>query len=183
MENNTGMRRVEVTLERSFFFSRWFAAPVYFGLTMGLLVMVAKFFQITWSMVSGFASQDIDDVVVTILQLLDITMVINMILIVMFAGYENFVSKLDVTNHPDYPQWMTHVTFGDIKLKILASIVVMSGIHLLADFFRIDDLTDRKLAWSVIIHIVFLVSAWLMAKMDSICEPRDIDTPVPHFDE
>jgi uncharacterized protein (TIGR00645 family) len=165
---NTKLRKTEIALERIFFSSRWIAAPVYFGLTASLIVLAIKFFKTTYQLVFIESMKEIDDIVTVILTLLDMTMVMSMVLIVMFAGYENFVSKLDVNDHPDYPRWMTRVTFGDIKLKILASIVVMSAIHLLSDYYKIDELSDRKLIWSIVFHVVFLFSALLMALMDKL---------------
>lgn len=164
------IRKIEVGAENAFFFARWFIAPMYFALALSLIVMTIKFGQTLWHLFNHCLASQLDDVVVNILQLLDITMVSNLILVVMFAGYENFVSKLDVEDHPDRPRWMAHVTFGGLKIMLLASIVAMSAIHLLTDFFKIGDLTNRQIAWSIALHVVFVLTAVLMAYMDRILE-------------
>ena len=167
---NTGSGRIEGTIERLFFATRWIAAPLYMGLTAGLLVVAIKFFQLLIKLILTSFNLDFDDVFVGVLDLIDLVLLANLLLIVMFSGYENFVSRLDIRNHTDYPSLIGHVTFGDIKIKLMASIVAMSAIHVLADFIRVDDTTTRALEWSVGIHLAFVVSGVLMAVMDRIME-------------
>jgi uncharacterized protein (TIGR00645 family) len=92
----------------------------------------------------------------------------SLVLMVMFAGYENFVSKLDLAGHKDKPAWMGHVGFGDLKLKLMASIVAISAIQVLESFMNVDRLSDRALAWTVGIHMAFVLSAVLLAVMDRL---------------
>lgn len=162
--------RTERAMERAFFATRWIAAPLYFGLTVGLLLVAFKFFQQLIGLVLKATGLDFDDVFVGVLDLIDLVLLANLLLIVMFSGYENFVSRLDIRTHEDYPSWIGHVTFGDIKIKLMASIVAMSAIHVLADFIRVDDTSTRALEWSVGIHLAFVVSGVLMAIMDRIME-------------
>ncbi|GAB6967192.1 TIGR00645 family protein [Komagataeibacter kakiaceti JCM 25156] len=161
---------LEGRLERLFFGARWICAPLYFGLTAGLLVIVVKFLQTAWALVRNSYTLEFDDVFVGILDMIDLVLLANLLLIVMFAGYENFVSKLDVRSHRDFPDWIGHVTFGDIKIKLMASIVAMSAIHVLADFIRVNDISSRTLAWSVGIHLAFVVSGLMLALMDRMME-------------
>ena len=135
---------------------------------MGLAILSVKFIQLSWRLISTCLMSDVDDIVVNILSMFDIAMVGNLILIVMFSGYENFVSRLDITEHPDYPKWIGHVTFGDLKLKLMASIVAMSAIHLLTDLIRVTEISQKELIWGVIIHFAFLASCVLLAIMDKI---------------
>ena len=84
-----------------------------------------------------------------------------------FSGYENFVSKIDPGGHPDWPDWMTKVNFGGLKQKLLASIVAISAIQVLKAFMNIDTVFDaQKLAWLVGVHLVFVVSALMLALSD-----------------
>ncbi|AXY22064.1 hypothetical protein CD178_01281 [Komagataeibacter saccharivorans] len=161
---------LEGTLEQLFFRARWLCAPLYLGLTAGLVVILVKFLQTMWGLLRDSYTLQFDDVFVGILDMIDLVLLANLLLIVMFAGYENFVSKLDVRNHRDFPDWIGHVTFGDIKIKLMASIVAMSAIHVLADFIRVDTIPSRTLAWSVGIHLAFVVSGLMLAMMDRMME-------------
>lgn len=163
-------RKVEVASERFFFNLRWFAAPLYLGLGGALLVIPVKFLQSLFHLYATAFSANFDDVFVGILDLIDLVLLANLLLIVMFSGYENFVSRLDIRGHPDFPSWIGHVTFGDIKLKLMASIVAMSAIHVLSDFIRVDEISTRNLAWSVGIHMAFVASALILAFMDKVMD-------------
>jgi uncharacterized protein (TIGR00645 family) len=169
MSNKTA-RAFEAIAEACFFNMRWLAAPLYLGLGIGLIVVPIKFAQVAWHLLAHAWVIDFDDVFVGVLDLIDLVLLANLLLIVMFAGYENFVSRLDVREHPDFPRWIGHVTFGDIKLKLMASIVAMSAIHVLADFIRVDQISDRVLAWSVGLHLAFIISGLIFAWMDRITE-------------
>ena len=92
---------------------------------------------------------------------------------VIFAGYENFVSKMDIGDHPDRPSWMGKVDFSGMKLKLVASIVAISAIHLLRAFMEVETIDDRTLRWKVVLHVVFVVSGVLLALMDWISEKAD----------
>lgn len=162
--------KTEHRLERLFFSSRWLTAPLYFGLVAALVLVPIKFFQTIWSLWRHVFILEFDDLFVGVLDLIDLMLLANLMLIVMFAGYENFVSRLDVREHDDYPKWIGHVTFGDIKIKLMASIVAMSAIHVLANFIRVGQIPNRDLAWSVGIHLAFVASGVLMAVMDRIME-------------
>lgn len=169
------MKYHEHLLERTFFGARWIAAPLYFGLVAGLILIPVKFFQTVWGLWRHFFVLEFDDLFVGILDMIDLVLLANLVLIVMFAGYENFVSRLDVRDHDDYPKWIGHVTFGDIKIKLMASIVAMSAIHVLADFIRVGEIPNRILAWSVGLHIAFVASGVLMAVMDRIMEKEEAE--------
>lgn len=102
------------------------------------------------------------------LSLIDISLAGNLLLIVIFSGYENFVSKMDTTNHEDKPEWQGTVDFAALKLKLVASIVAISGIHLLKVFMEIEKVPESQIKWMVIIHLVFIISGVLLALMDRI---------------
>lgn len=123
--------RAERWVEQSIFASRWLLAPIYLGLAASLMLLLIKFGQKTMVLVSHAFSSDGNEIIIGILSLVDLSLMGNLLLMVMFAGYENFISKLDVESHKDKPGWMGHVGFGDLKLKLMTSIVAISAIHVL----------------------------------------------------
>ncbi|MGL4812706.1 MAG: YqhA family protein, partial [Beijerinckiaceae bacterium] len=98
----------------------------------------------------------------------DLTFTGSLIVIVIFSGYENFVSKIDPADHEDWPEWMSKIDFSGLKLKLLSSIVAISAIKLLTAFMNVKSYGDRELVWSVVIHVVFVTSGILMAWTDKI---------------
>lgn len=159
---------VERTMERAIFASRWLLAPIYIGLAAGLLVLLVKFAQRTLALLTDVLTTDGDATIVGILALVDLALMGSLVVMVMFAGYENFVSKLELDDQKDKPGWMGHVGFGDLKLKLMASIVAISAIHVLEGFMNVGHLSDRELAWGVGIHLTFVVSGVLLAVMDRL---------------
>ena len=114
----------------------------------------------------------VDQAILAALTLIDLTLAANLLLIVLFSGYESFVSKLDIGETADRPAWMGTVDFGGMKLKLIASIVAISGIHLLKNFMTIGkdgkEINEVDLKWMVLIHVVFIISGVMMAAMDFI---------------
>lgn len=154
--------------ERVLFTSRWLLAPIYVGLAAGLVVLLVKFVQRAVELLSHVLTTDGDGTIVGILALVDLALMGGLVVMVMFAGYENFVSRLDLAGHKDKPRWMGQVGFGDLKLKLMASIVAISAIHVLEGFMNLGHLSDRELAWGVGIHLAFVVSGVLLAVMDRL---------------
>ncbi|MFZ4126329.1 MAG: TIGR00645 family protein, partial [Rickettsiales bacterium] len=138
---------MERILERGLFASRWLMAPMYVGLIAALGVLIFSFANELWHMVESAPKLDQADVILGILSLIDLTLAGNLLMIVMFSGYENFVSKMDMRDHEDMPEWFGKVDFTTLKLKLVASIVAISGIHLLKIFMDIDKYSDREIKW------------------------------------
>jgi uncharacterized protein (TIGR00645 family) len=159
---------VERSVEQLIFASRWLLAPIYVGLVLGLLLLLVKFVQRSIEMAANALTTSGDDAIVGVLGLIDLSLTGSLIVMVMFSGYENFVSKLDLDGHSDKPEWMGHVDFSDLKLKLMASIVAISAIHVLGSFMNLEHLSDRELAWSVGIHLSFVLSGLLLALMDRL---------------
>jgi uncharacterized protein (TIGR00645 family) len=159
---------LERNVELLIFSSRWLLAPVYLGLAAALVVLLIKFCQRAVDLAAHMLTMKSDDTIVGVLGLIDLTLMGSLVVMVMFAGYENFVSKLDLGEHKDKPGWMGKVDFGDLKLKLMASIVAISGIHVLEDFMNIAGVSDRELTWTVGIHMAFVVSGVLLAVMDRL---------------
>jgi uncharacterized protein (TIGR00645 family) len=164
---NPTLKRVETVFESLIFNSRWLMAPFYFGLVVSLAVLLLKFCMVLWEFIVHAPGSKESDIILGVLSLIDISLTGNLILIVVFSGYENFVSKIDPGGHPDWPDWMTKVNFGGLKQKLLASIVAISAIQVLKAFMNIDVVFDaQKLAWLVGVHLVFVFSAFMLALSD-----------------
>jgi uncharacterized protein (TIGR00645 family) len=159
---------MEKLLETLLFRSRWLLAPFYVGLVLGILLVLAKFAQGLWGLVLELPTASGNDVIVGILALIDLSLVASLLIIIIFSSYENFVSKMDTGDNEDRPEWMGHVDFSDLKLKVIGSIVAISAIELLKSFIKVGDLTNEQLAWKVGIHLTFVVSGVLFALMDRL---------------
>ncbi len=155
---------MERLIERTLFSSRWLMAPMYVGLVAALCVMVWVFAKELWVFILGAHALTIDTAVLGALSLIDLSLAANLLLIVMFSGYENFVSRFDIGDHDDRPEWQGTVDFSTLKLKLVASIVAISGIHLLKVFMDVKKYTDDQIWWMVAIHMVFVISGVLKAK-------------------
>ena len=160
---------MERFLERGMFASRWLMAPFYIGLVLSLILLLVKFVQELIHLAPRIMDMKESDAILGILTLIDMSLAGNLLLIVIFSGYENFVSKIDTGDDEDRPGWMGTVDFAGLKLKLVASIVAISAIALLKAFMELaegKDIEDRHLAWLVGIHLVFVVSGVLLALMD-----------------
>jgi uncharacterized protein (TIGR00645 family) len=161
---NPQLKKVEHGFESIIFNSRWLMAPFYFGLVISLAVLLLKFCMVLYEFIVHAPGSKESDIILGVLSLIDISLTGNLILIVVFSGYENFVSKIDPGGHPDWPDWMTKIHFGGLKQKLLASIVAISAIQVLKAFMNIDSHFDpNKLAWLVGVHLVFVFSAFMLA--------------------
>lgn len=158
--------RLERGFEHVIFGSRWLLAPFYLGLALSLGVLLVKFAQQGIALLLHAISSEGNEIILGVLALIDLSLMANLLLMVIFAGYESFVSRLDVDGQQTRLGWMGQIGFGDLKLKLMASIVAISAIHLLEAFMNADHLTDRKLAWLVGIHMAFVSSGVLLAVMD-----------------
>lgn len=168
---------LENALEGALFASRWLLAPFYLGIAVGIIILLVKFMQELFHLaVIAFWGSEAD-IILGVLTLVDLALTGSLLLIVIFSGYENFVSKIDHSSHRDWPEWMGTIDFTALKLKLLSSIVAISAIHLLKQFMSIrapqhgtTPANDRELFWYVVIHVVFVVSSVLLALSDRISE-------------
>jgi uncharacterized protein (TIGR00645 family) len=160
---------VERVLEQVIFSSRWILAPFYLGLVVALLIVLFKFIVELWHLCERFPAMSETDIILAVLSLIDISFLANLILIVVFSGYENFVSRLEVESH-DRPEWMTTIDFSGLKQKLLTSIVAISAIQVLKSFMNIEQYDSVKLAWVVGIHLVFVTSMLMLALSDRLGE-------------
>ncbi len=162
------MKHLESQLEKMIFGSRWLLAPFYLGLVAALALLLVMFAKEFAHFVPLVLSGTESDVIIGLLSLIDVVMVANLLIIIVFAGYENFVSRIDTANHEDRPSWMGHVGFAELKMKLIGSIVAISGIELLKAFMHVDSLNHEQLAWKVGIHMTFVLSGVLFAVSDRI---------------
>ena len=166
------MERIEKNLEAIIFRSRWALAPFYLGLVLGVFLLLVKFIQELWHMTTHVFSASEADVIVGILALVDMSLVGSLLLMIIFSGYEIFISKIDTGDNKDRPDWMGKVDFSGLKLKVIGAIVAISAIDLLKSFMDIPgNMTDadvNSLKWKVIIHMAFVLSGVLFAVMDKV---------------
>lgn len=162
------MKRIEHALEVLMFNSRWLLAPFYLGLVVAVAMLLVKFTQEFLHVLFHLFTSSESEVVLAILTLVDMSLVANLLLIIIFSGYENFVSKIDTAGHEDRPEWMGKVDFSGLKVKLIASIVAISAIELLKSFVNVAAIEDRQLMWKVGIHVTLIVSGVLFAVMDRI---------------
>lgn len=180
------MSRLSTAVEKGIFWSRWLLAPLYIGLIGVLVVLVVKFGIEFWHMLEHVASNKSGDTfVLDLLALLDLVLLANLILIVLFAGYENFVSKIEVAEKSvDRPYWMGSVDFSGLKIKLIGSLVAISVIELLKDFIELSVDTQAEVGqgtiWRIIIHLTFVVSGVMFAVMDWISDTRALRSKQLH---
>jgi uncharacterized protein (TIGR00645 family) len=164
-----GSKLEEVT-EKALFASRWILAPVFLGLSLALLALGFKFFQEAWHVFGQLIEMNESDLVLKVLAMIDIVLVGSLIIMVMFSGYENFVSTIDAKG-TDSLSWLGKLDAGTLKLKVAASIVAISSIHLLRIFMQVDNrdaYTNDQIMWFVILHLTFVVSAVLLGVLDKM---------------
>ncbi|MFN7902191.1 MAG: TIGR00645 family protein [Holosporales bacterium] len=159
---------MERTLERTLFASRWLMAPMYLGLVLGLVLLLISFGRELLYLTEKIPTLTQNDAILGVLTLIDLSLAANLLIIVILSGYENFVSRLEINDHEDVPAWFGSVDFSELKMKLVASIVAISGIHLLKIFMNVQKITREEIIMMVVIHLVFVVSGVLLALMDWI---------------
>lgn len=163
---------MERFLENAMYASRWLLAPVYFGLSLGLIALTIKFFQEIFHILPHIFSVSESDMILTLLSLVDMTLVGGLQVMVMFSGYENFVSQLDINEGKEKLSWLGKMDATSLKNKVAASIVAISSIHLLRVFMDAKNVPDNKLMWYVIIHLTFVLSAFVMGYLDRLTKVK-----------
>ena len=157
---------MEKTVERLFYASCWALAPIYLGLSLALVALGIKFFQEVLHLLPHVLEITESELVLVVLALIDIALVGGLIVMVMFSGYENFVSRIDLDESTDKLGWLGKLDAGSLKTKVAASIVAISSIHLLRVFLNIEQIDNTKLLWYVVIHMAFVLSAIGMVMLD-----------------
>ena len=165
------MVKLENFIEKVIFAGRWFLAPLYLGLLVTLIPLLYRFFAAFWHMMTHIATSSTPEVTLQILELLDTVLLANLIIIILFAGYENFVSKITIADGAeDRPHWMGTVDFSGLKIKLIGSLVAISVIELLKDFMKEGPFDANREGWRIGIHMTFVISGVLFALMDNMAD-------------
>ena len=160
--------KLESGIEKIIFISRWFQAPIYLGLIVGGLLYTYKFMEHLLHLCHDINTLSETQIMLGILVLVDISMVANLLVVVIIGGYTTFVSKIDIEDHADKPEWLEKVDAGTLKIKLAVSLVGVSGIHLLQTFINIANQPVDTIKYQIIIHVVFLASAIALAYTEKI---------------
>jgi uncharacterized protein (TIGR00645 family) len=156
------------------FRSRWLLAPLYVGLIVAIVLLVFKFLQSLVHVLPLLWESSEEHLTLSLLTLVDMVLLGNLLLMVIFAGYENFVSKIDVGDHPDRPAWMGRIDSTGLKLKLIASIVAISSVEMLKAFINVEGMADRDILFMGGIHLLFVVSGLLLALMDYVSAKTEV---------
>lgn len=162
------MKKIERIVENLIFSSRWIQAPIYLGLIIGSILYSVKFFIDLFHLFIDFPNFSTNTMMLGLLGLVDVSMVINLMVVVIIGGFWTFVSKIDLNNHEDKPEWLMKINANTLKIKLVVSLVSISGVHLLESFIRVHDLMVQDIIIQISIHLVFVVSALLLALTDRI---------------
>jgi uncharacterized protein (TIGR00645 family) len=162
------IHKLERLFEDALFASRWLLAPFYVGLVVSVFFLLAVFARELLHTIPDTMEMTVEAAILKVLSLLDLVLAANLIVIVILAGYENFVSKIDTAGHEDRPGWMGTTSFAGLKLKLYASIVAISGIELLKTFMGLGakPVDSTALGWMTLIHFTFVMTAVFSALTD-----------------
>ncbi|TWI54311.1 uncharacterized protein (TIGR00645 family) [Pseudomonas duriflava] len=159
---------MERFIEKTMYAARWLLAPIYFGLSLALVMLTLKFFQEIFHLLPHIFEQTEADLILLVLSLIDMSLVGGLLVMVMLSGYENFVSQLDIADDKEKLSWLGKMDSSSLKNKVAASIVAISSIHLLRIFMDAKNIDTDYLKWYVIIHLTFVVSAFAMGYLDRL---------------
>ncbi|MCY1288654.1 hypothetical protein D9M71_265770 [compost metagenome] len=159
---------MERILENSMYAARWLLAPIYFGLSLALLALTLKFFQEILHILPHVFEKTEADLILVLLSLIDMSLVGGLLVMVMISGYENFVSQLDIDEDKEKLSWLGKMDSGSLKMKVAASIVAISSIHLLRIFMDAQNIDNGKIMWYVVLHMTFVISAFAMGYLDKM---------------
>lgn len=162
------MRKIETLLENIMYSARWILAPICFGLSLALLALTIKFYQELFHILPSILSMPESDLILKLLSLIDMVLVGGLLVMVMFASYENFVSQMNIHDNREKLDWLGKMDSGSLKTKVSISIVAISSIHLLRMFMGAQQTPNDKLFWYVILHLTFVVSALVVTYMDKM---------------
>jgi uncharacterized protein (TIGR00645 family) len=159
---------MERFIENAMYASRWLLAPIYFGLSIALLALALKFFQEVFHILPNVFAMTEANLILVLLSLIDMALVGGLLVMVMLSGYENFVSQLNIREGTEKLSWLGKMDSSSLKMKVAASIVAISSIHLLKVFMDAKNIPESKLMWYVIIHLTFVGSAFAMGYLDKL---------------
>jgi len=172
------MRKIERHIERVIFFSRWIQLPVYIGLIVASVLYALKFMIQLYTLITEFTSLSENLIMLSVLGLIDISMILNLLVVVFIGGYWTFVSKIEFQDSEDKPDWLNKINASTLKIKLIVSLVSISGVHLLKTFIDVHNIPWQDSMIQIAIHLVFIISALLLAWADKIM--HDDERTVKH---
>lgn len=164
--------RIERFLEKLIFASRWLQVPLYLGLIFAMFLYLFNFYKESIHLIVALKEGHKNQLLLAILEMVDSTMVASLIIMVVIGGYSTFVSKMNLENHEDRPEWLQKINAGTLKVKLAASLVGVSGVNLLIDFFNINSQNYEQTKWRVIIHFTFLLSVIILAFSEKLLDKK-----------
>ena len=163
------MRRSERGFEAAIFLSRWLLAPFLIGLFCSLVLLIYRFLADFYALALELPRLQWHDLVVGVLNLIDVSLVANLLLMVIFSGYDNFIRKIDPADHPDWPAGLIEVDFSALKQKLLGSIVIIAAVDALAWYLDLEKYNDTsKLGWVIGFPLMFVVALLMLAIADRL---------------
>ena len=162
------MKKIENLFEAIIFSSRWVQAPIYGGLIVGSILYTYKFMVELIHLTVTVTEISEELLMLGILTLVDISMVLNLLVMVIIGGYATFVSRIHLEHHEDRPDWLQKVDAGTLKVKLAGALVGISGIHLLKSFINISNKDFEQVKWQIVIHVVFLFSTLMLAYTEKV---------------
>ena len=175
MSSNTTRTASLSIMSQLIFWSRWLQAPLYLGLIVAQGVYVYHFMVELSHLVTGVRELGETGIMLMVLGLIDVVMIANLLIMVIIGGYETFVSRLNIKEHPDQPEWLSHVNAATMKIKLAMALIGISSIHLLKTFINASQMDEKTIMWQVLIHLTFIVSALAMAYTDRIMTKTLLD--------
>ena len=173
---NDSIRKTSLSIMgQMIFWSRWLQAPLYLGLIVAQGVYVYLFMVELTHLVTEAEKLGETGIMLMVLGLIDVVMIANLLIMVIIGGYETFVSRLNLKEHPDQPEWLSHVNAATMKIKLAMALIGISSVHLLKTFINAENMTEVTMKWQVIIHVVFILSAVAMAYTDRIMTKTLLD--------
>jgi uncharacterized protein (TIGR00645 family) len=163
-----GGANVQSFIERFLLACRWLLIPLYILLALSLLELTAQTALKAYSVAVNFWSLGGEAVLLSVLGIVDLTLTASLVVIVFISGYANFIAPVLMHVEDGLPQWIVDIDFGEVKVKLLGSIVAISAVKLLESFMEVSQLSDRELGWTLGIHLAFVASAVLLAVADNI---------------
>ena len=162
-------------MPRWIFMSRWLQAPLYIGLIAAQALYVWQFWRELVHLVHEMTVNNISEtqIMLIVLGLIDVVMISNLLVMVIVGGWETFVSRLELENHPDQPEWLSHVNAGVLKVKLATAIIGISSIHLLKTFINAEQYEEKVLLWQTLIHLTFVLSAVAIAFTERLMHVPD----------
>ncbi|MHC1707685.1 MAG: TIGR00645 family protein [Bacteroidales bacterium] len=175
------MKKIEIVLEKLIFLSRWIQLPLFLGLIVGSVAFAYKFIIELIHLMQQMTVISEIDLMLGILALIDFVLVINLVFMVVIGGYSTFISKLEISTHEDRPEWLDKINANTLKTKLAASLVAISGIHLLKTFMNMSNVPYEQVKYQIIIHLVFLATTVFLTYSEKMMHhPRPAAKPQNH---